>query len=273
MRKKMTSGCGLALIPVLVIAGLTCQRPQKSAQELVAGVVEAVGGRDALYALQDVEYEYAYVGEDGKRDVSLERYVFDGEKSWARYLVRKKFALPTMTGELVQGYDGKESWMTLRNELVTDPQAMKLADFSRKTNYYWLTMMFKLLDPGLTYESLGRKTVDHTDYDLVKVTFGEKVGDAQDTYVLYINPKTHLVDQFLFTVMDFNKSEPFLMRVQYEEAGGLKWPARRRYTKSDWDGNVLGEAWAQEICTGLKFHNGFKPELFEKPVAQMSEAQ
>ncbi len=237
----------------------------KNGRELVEKMVESVGGRDNLYALRDVEYKYTYRADAGKADVSIERYVFDGELSWGRYLKRENVMFPDLEGEIIQGYDGSETWVTLDGRLLDDPKLLRMADFTRKTNYYWFTMMFKLMDPGVNHEYQGTKNVDGVVYDLVKVTFDEGVGDVQDIYVLYINPETHLVDQFLFTVMDFEMKEPSLMRVEYEEVQGLKLPARRKYTASDWDATIKKDAWTHEICEDIKFDNGFEREMFEKP--------
>ena len=44
-----------------------------------------------------------------------------------------------MEGEIVQGYNGRETWMTVGGKPVEDQQLLKLADFLRKTNYYWFT--------------------------------------------------------------------------------------------------------------------------------------
>lgn len=237
----------------------------KDPRALVEEMVHAVGGRERLYALKDVEFTYTYVTADGKKDVSLERYVFDGELSWGKYTTHEAFVLPGVAGDVTQAYNGSETWASQEGKLLTDPEALKLADFMRKTNFYWFTMMFKLTDPGMNYEHLGTRQVGSIEYDVVKVTFDAGVGDAQDTYILYIHPETHLVDQFLFTVMDFGMQQPFLMRVEYEEVEGLKLPARRTYTEADWDGAPKSDKWNKEISTGIKFNNGFERSVFERP--------
>ncbi len=236
---------------------------QKDARRLVEGVVEAVGGLEALYALRDVEYTYTYRRADGSEDVSLERYLFDGERSWARY--EKMRGMPEGVSRVTQGYDGSETWVTHDGQLVEDPEVIRRADFSRKTNYYWFAMMFKLTDPGTRHEYEGTRTVDGVEYDVVRMTFGEGVGDVQDTYLLYINPRTHLVDQFLYTVLDYGRTQPSLKRVTYREVEGLMLPVRRVATGSNWDGEVLGEGWSEQIMEEIEFDNGFQREIFERP--------
>lgn len=264
--KSMKWFPAVMLSGVFVVLGLACASRQDNPRALVERMVAEVGGIDKLYSLRDVEYTYTYHDLTGdNKDISLERYVFDGERSWAKYEVREKNVVPQMEGEVMQGYNGKESWMTINGALVDDPQLMNLCDFLRKTNYYWFTMMFKLLDPGVRYEYSGTKAVDGIEYDLIRITFGEEVGDVQDTYLLYINPRTKLVDQFLFTVMDFGINEPFLMKVEYEEVAGLKLPAKRKAVAADWDGVPKNDNWVAEISANIKFNNGFDRSLFDKP--------
>ena len=101
----------------------------------------------------------------------------------------------------------------------------------------------------------------------MKVGFAPGVGDVQDTYLLYLNPETGLVDRFLFTVMDFGVATPHLMVVSYEEVGcGLMLPTHRRYTAADWDGTITDDTWVEEIAENLKFGNGFDAALFAAPV-------
>ncbi|CAM2005237.1 DUF6503 family protein [Acanthopleuribacter pedis] len=226
-------------------------------------VVARVGGMDGLHRLKDVQYTYIYQLPNGKQDVSIERYIFDGEASWAEY-TKGDATMPETKGKVVQGYDGKTAWATIDGQLSSDEKVVKRADFLRKTNYYWFAMMHKLGDPGLQYKSKGTKTLEGIPYQLVEVGFENGVGDVQDTYLLYINPFTHLVDQFLFTVMDFDRKEPLLMRVDYETFEGVTLPTMRRYIPSNWEAEPQGDGWVLEVMQDITFNNGFKKTDFSK---------
>ncbi|MEO1236264.1 MAG: DUF6503 family protein [Planctomycetota bacterium] len=231
-------------------------------------VASAVGTYQDLLHKVDVEYTYTYRDNNtGASDVSIERYLFDGEKSWAKYTTSDKFVFPDNDGIPVQGWNGSEAWVTLDGEPVTDQAAVGLARFLRPTNFYWFAMMQKLTDPGTIHQHLGVRTVNDTDYDVVELTFDVPDGTPADTYVLYVNPDTHLVDRFLFTVVDFGVVDtPFMMEVEHEAFGHLMLPVTRRYTASDWDGNVPDDAvWVDEIMEDLTFGNGFPASAFDPP--------
>lgn len=230
---------------------------------LVKSMIDASGGLDAYHSLKNVEYTYIYRDAEGLQDVSLERYIYKGEKSWARYLEHNKSVMPNDPGEVIQVYDGSTTWTSKDGVRLMDEQAIATADFLRKTNFYWFNMMYKLLDPGVRFEQKPDRTVDGDPYHIVEVTFGEKVGDAQDIYVLYLNPQTGLVDRFLFTVMDFERKDPLMMEVTYENINGLSWPAYRRYTASNWDGEVTDSAlWVEEISRDIRFNIELPEDLF-----------
>ena len=244
------------------------------ARSLIESVTAAMGGIERLQALRDVEYKYIYRDpSSGKEDVSTERYIFEGELSWASYSKRELVVFPETAGELVQSFDGKKTSVTLNGEEVKDEKLITKSDFLRKTNYYWFTMMFKLLDPGIIYTYEGTRTVSGTTYDVVRITFKVGVGDVSDIYVLYINPKTKMIDRFLFTVMDFNLKEPYLMTVEYEEVDGLKLPTQRRYAPANWDGSVKEEKWIDEISQNIQFGNGFKRADFSLSSSEPQKGQ
>jgi len=255
------------LLSILGLHGLL-RADDPKARALIERMSQAVGGMEKLRALRDVEYKYTYRDKKtGKADISIERYVFDGELSWARYVAHEYRVFPNKSGTVIQGYNGKESWVTLDGKLIRDPQAVKMAGFNRKTNFYWFAMMFKLLDPGVTYKYEGTRNVGGTTYDLVRIGFEAGVGAVQDSYLLYVNRHTHLVDQFLFTVMDFGIKEPLVMKVTYKEINGVKLPVYRTYIASNWQGQIKGNAWTEEIMEDIKFNNGFDRSLFNKPAS------
>tara|TARA_R110002049_G_scaffold84465_1_gene214959 strand:- start:1486 stop:1863 length:378 start_codon:yes stop_codon:yes gene_type:complete len=123
-------------------------------------------------------------------------------------------------------------------------------------------MMQKLLDPNINYEYLGQNNMDDKMYDLVKITFKTQNDEASDIYQVYINPETHLIDQFLFTVVSKNVTDPILMRVTYKNVQGILIPTYRKYTKSDWNATIINDIWVEEISEDIKFNQNLKIALF-----------
>ncbi|MEL6132458.1 MAG: DUF6503 family protein [Bacteroidota bacterium] len=238
---------------------------QNKAHQLVANSVEKVGTYDRLLALKDVSYTYTYRLPDGRQDVTEEQYIFDGERSKAKFIQHDVSFVKT-EGTIVQGFDGAQAWTSIDGERTEDSAMIERAFFLRKTNFYWFAMNQKLLDPGLSYQYIRLDTVNNQTYDVVEVSFGEGVGEAQDLYHLYINQKTGLIDQFLFTVMAFERSEPLLMEVTYEAIDGILLPVYRRYTPANWEGVIIKEdSWAEEISQNIRFNTGLDQALFQSP--------
>ena len=233
------------------------------AEAIVVEMIDAIGGMDALQRLSDVEYTYIYESPEGDRDVSKERYMFDGEYSWAEYLERSEKMMPDYQGTIVQSYNGDTTTTTVDGKQLSSPEIDKRSDFLRKTNFYWFTMNFKLLDPGVNLEYKGVRPYNDINYDIVDVTFDNQTGDVQDQYLLYINPETKLIDQFLFTVKDYGIEQPFMMRVKYEEVDGVKLTTYREYAPANWDGDIIQEQWTKEMSEDIKFNNGFTKDDFE----------
>ncbi len=166
--------------------------------------------------------------------------------------------LENLNGLIEQGYDGNEFWLKNKGKIISDSAALKAVAFNRPTNFYWFMMMQKLLDPGLRYEYMKEQTIDTATYDVVKVTFETKADKPTDTYQLYINRDSKLIDQFLFTVVDFGKTEPLLMQLEYEYIDGLLIPSKRRYKNSDWNATVSNEPWILVEWSDIKFDTGLK---------------
>ncbi|MCH3885249.1 DUF6503 family protein [Tenacibaculum aquimarinum] len=236
---------------------------QNKGHELVYKMTQKVGDYSKLSNKKDVVYTYTYQTPDGKSDISTEKYIFNGELSYGKYNKHQR-TLANLEGIIEQGYDGSEFWLKNNGKLINDAKALKRVAFNRPTNYYWFTMMQKLLDPGLNYEYLGEKTINNLNYDIVKVTFESKENTPKDIYQLYINKETNLVDQFLFTVMDFKKAEPLLMELAYENIDGLLIPTKRRYKNSNWNADVTDKPWILVNWTNIKFDNNLNKELFRK---------
>lgn len=237
---------------------------QNKGHELLYTMVQKVGTYDSLARKKDVVYTYTYKTPDGKTDISTEKYLFDGELSYGAYKKHER-TFPELDGLIEQGYDGKEYWLKHKGEILNDSTRLKRVAFNRPTTFYWFAMFQKLLDPGLNYEYLGEKTIDQKEYDIVKITFVATDEKPTDVYQLYINKDTSMVDQFLFSVVDFGVMEtPYLMHLQYENVDGLLIPTKRLYKKSTWDAILTSEPWIEVTWTDIKFNNGLGKADFEK---------
>lgn len=244
--------------------GIVKQEFKNKGHELVSNMVQKVGTYKKLYNKKNVAYTYTYQTPDGKFDISTEKYIFNGELSYGNYKQHER-TLPQLDGVMEQGFDGKEFWLKHNGKILTDDAALKRVAFNRPTNFYWFTMMQKLLDPGLNYEYLKEEIIGNKTYDVVKITFNSKDDKPTDIYQLYINKKTLLVDQFLFTVADFGKMEtPFLMILEYEENNGMLIPSKRKYKPSTWNAQIDSSDWINVTWTNIKFNNKFMKEDFKK---------
>ena len=236
---------------------------KNKAHQLVYQTVEKIGNYSKLSSKKDVIYTYTYKTPDGKTDTSTEKYIFNNELSYGLYTKHER-TLTHLTGNIEQGYDGKEFWLKNNGEIILDSIALKRVAFNRPTNFYWFTMIQKLLDPGVNYEYVKEEIIDTVKYDIVKITFNSKDNKPKDIYQLYINKNTKLIDQFLFTVVDFGKTDPFLMKLQYENVDGILIPTKRKYKNSNWNAEVTDKPWIFVNWTNIKFNNGIKITDFKK---------
>ena len=236
--------------------------PVNKGKELVEESVKIIGDYKKLRSKKDVVYTYTYSAPDGRRNISTEKYIFDGELSYGYYHEDER-SFPTLGGQFEQSYDGRNYYLKHKDELITDSTMLKRVAFSRPTNFYWFAMFQKLLDPGLTYEYLGERTLEENKYDIVKVGF---TSDAkpQDIYQLYINQESKLIDQFLFTVAEQGVTDtPLLMVVEYTEIEGLLIPSKRKYRLSNWDAEIISTVpWIDVLWSDISFNNGLSPEDF-----------
>ncbi|NIJ45859.1 hypothetical protein FHR24_002330 [Wenyingzhuangia heitensis] len=241
----------------------THQQFKNKGHELVYQMTQKVGDYSKLASKKDVVYTYTYQTPDGKKDVSTEKYKFDGELSYGAYKIHER-TLENLEGLIEQGYDGSELWLKNKGNNINDPAALKRVAFNRPTNFYWFSMMQKLLDPGLQYEYLKEETVNGKQYDIVKITFESTDNKPRDIYQVYINKETKLIDQFLFTVVDFGKTEPFLMKLEYEQVEDLLIPTKRKYKNSNWDAVETNDPWILVNWTNIKFDNNLQKSDFQK---------
>ena len=166
------------------------------------------------------------------------------------------------------GFDGEQVW-------ITDPEALGMpARFYASTPFYFFGLPFFFADPGCNHESLGTKTLDSKEYDVVRFSYEAGIGDTpNDNYVAYFDKETHRLKlvHYIVTYPAFagGKSPQELERHaiiydEWQEVNGLSVP--KRITSHGWEADKLvGESqlsWSYENVT-LKRERP-EPEIFTK---------
>jgi len=233
-------------------------------KSLIAKLYEVNGGWAKLAAKKDVQYTYVYNDFSKGIDMSTERYIFDGEASWGKYTQHEANVLPGMEGVATQCYMKGESKISLAGKMVSDPAAIGGTEFLRAANFFWFSMMYKLDDPGTSHKYMGQEEVNGINYDKVSLSYNpQEVGkEVNDAYILYFNPKTHLVDQFMFSLPALGVDKPILrMELDYEVVDGVYIATSRRAYAPNKEGEYgqMGEYTTKEI----KFSNGFTMDDFK----------
>ena len=248
--------------------GDPAQADVNEATQIVQEMVSALGGLESYQSLQDVTYIYTYRDMDtGVQDVSTEKYLYDGELSWGEYTEHTKNVFPDKEGPVIQAWNGREAWLIVEGNFVPAPPALRMVVFSRNTSFFWFNMMYKMLDPGTIHRSLPGRVFEDVEYDIVEVTYEDHIGDAQDRFVLYINPNTKLVEHFIFSNAFFGPDvPPRMMHIDYQTVGKMQFPLRQWYEPTDWEGNIKEGSRSEKIYSEIVFNTGIDRSLFDKPI-------
>lgn len=229
-------------------------------QQLIQALEEVNGGWEHLLSKQDVSFTYNYHDFAKGTDISEERYIFEGETSWADYAQHEANVMPGVEGKVKQCFVNGKPEMTLDGEAITDEDALAFTEFLRRANYFWFTMMYKLDDPGTQHEYMGTEEVNGIEYDKMSLTYeGASTGKEQnDGYVLYINPETHLIDFFYFSLPLLGVNEPVLrMELAYEKVDGLYIATTRKLFAPNPETGEYVQG-GQYVSSEIQFSNGFK---------------
>ena len=254
----------LALAAIGLSAFSLADHSDDKSKALLKALKKANGGWSQLASNKDVQYTYTYNDFGKGKDVSTERYIFDGEASWGEYNQHEVHVMPGTEGVVRQCIMNGQPKITHNGAMVSDPEAIGGTEFLRTVNFFWFSMMYKLDDPGTSHKYMGQEEVNGILYDKVSLTYDPvAVGkEVNDEYILYFNPKTHLIDQFMFSVPAMGVNDPILkMELDYTKINNTYIATTRRAYAPGGDGGFtqMGEYTSENI----KFNNGFTQADFK----------
>ncbi len=152
--------------------------------------IEAHGGLQRFYEQSPLFYHFNYRPEPGEQGNVRNTLILND------YVGSR--AVHSLPGDPTQkfGFDGKEAWSVTGEKIDgMSPQFWSL------TPYYFVGLPFVLADEGITFESLPAAEMDGLTYDMVKVSYGDGMGESPDDYyVLYLNPESGQLDALRYIV-------------------------------------------------------------------------
>ncbi len=253
---------GLSL--VLFTIQLNAQQADSKSKSLLSNMYKVTGDYGDLWKKNDVQFDYLYDNFAAGKDVSQERFIIDGEHTWARYTTHERNVLPGQDGIVVQSLIDGVPQVTLNGKSVKDEAALGGTKFIREVNPFWFMMSYKIADPSTIHSYLGSEVVDGVTYEKVSLKYkNEMTGKpADDEYILYYNTKSNLIDLFYFSLPAMGVNDPIIkMEIEYDIIEGIYVPTKRRsYAPNPETGayTLNGEY----TFSNIKFNNGFKKEDF-----------
>ena len=154
-------------------------------------------------------------------------------------------------GKYKIGNDGDKVWVTP----ARDSFPGKSPRFMKNLLFYFVAIPFVFADDGVILEELENRTVNTKEYQVIKATFGDGVGDApEDQYVMYVNPNTHIVDFITYSVTYFDKSKATkynAIKYNWKNVNGLLFPEKNIGYK--WENDELGDVRYESPFTNISF--------------------
>ncbi|PHI20781.1 hypothetical protein CEQ90_05295 [Lewinellaceae bacterium SD302] len=224
---------------------------------LIAAAIEAHGGLEKWYTQTPLHFRFNYQPDEGAaRDT---RIMND-------YLNSRAVHTMVSQPDVSYGWDGEKAWMS-----DTSANPGTSVRFWSLTPYYFEGLPFVLADEGINYEKLEPVEWQGTTYDLVKITYGEGVGDAPDDYyVIYVNPETKLVDALRYIVsyrgfFDDGKHLPEKLMTITEKTEVEGITLAKTYETRWWKGGEPSEVNTRVDVSEIAFRPDTDMSIFDMP--------
>ena len=232
---------------------------------LLDNLTSVIGDYKKLMSKKDVQFHYVYDNFDKGKDISDEKIIFNGEHSWASYSQHDRNVMPGKGGVVQQSYINGVPQITHDGKIITDKDAVGATVFIRQVNIFWFSMIYKLQDNGTNHKHMGTEKVNGIYYDKVMLTYNNAVTGkpADDKYILYFNPNTHMIDLFFFSLPAFGINEPVIkMTMEYKKIDGIYIPTERKsYAPNPETGEYSLNG--QYTFSKIKFKNKYKAKDFK----------
>lgn len=255
--------CTLAAAWLLLGAGSGGSGPaprsesrDETAEALVDGWIAALGGMETYWKLRSARYTLTteiYDPESGRLRRARPRYV-----TIARLETGEAARIERWEGDdfIQHGFDGVQEWAVMNGEVLGPGD--KDYDEARYVSgdvFYWIGLPFKLRDPGVFLHYDG---TDDEGRHLVRVTFGDGVGDHNDTW-FYVFEDGRAMPVSIGYREEGRRNVSRTYWEDVEEVDGYVFTGRRVHVNAD------GKVWKVLVTTDFVLNPELDPAIFKGP--------
>jgi len=204
------------------------------AGQLVWQSMEYHGGLANWWNNGPVYFRFNYQPRNG---TGVPRDTYETADYWSSVSRHQRVSNP----DVEYGWDGQQAWYT--PDTASIPYNTR---FWSLTPYYFAGMPFVFADKGVNLQLEEPAIYEGEQYDMVRVTFGENVGDAPDDYyVLYLDQETSRLTAIRYVVSypgyfpDGGHTQEKIMTYEGEQkVGGITFPEKHRTFMWEEDGSI-----------------------------------
>ena len=240
---------------------------QNEGGQRILRAIEAHGGLKAWYRAPTSSYTWEYANKDA--NVRFKSFLVVDNRTRRAY----HDLLTTGTYDNARSVDARFAWDGEQAWIAPDSTERPNPRFWALSGFYFQQIPFVLADPGTNYEALPDDSIDGTPHDMVRVTFGENVGDSpDDRYTLYLDKGTGRVDAIRYSATygrdvgpDADLSETFFDYEDYVTVDGLTVPTRFEgysYSEDEGPGDTLRN---EAVADSISYRRPFDASKLEPP--------
>ena len=228
----------------------------ETAEELVDAWIEALGGMETYWKLQSASFTLTteiWDPASGRLRRTRPRYV-----TLARLEAGEAARIERWEGNdfIQHGFDGVQEWAVMNGEtLAPGDKDYDEARYVAGDVFYWISLPFKLKDPGVVLHYDG---TDDEGRHLVRVTFGEGVGDHSDTWYYVFEE-----DRAMPVSIGYREEgRQNISRTYWEdirEVDGYIFTGRRVHVNAD------GQVWKILVTSDFVLNPEVDPAVFSRP--------
>ena len=232
------------------------QPADEMAEALVDGWIAALGGMETFWKLRSATYTLTTEIRDpasGRLRRTRPRYV-----TIARLDAGEAARIERWEGDdfIQHGFDGVQEWAVMNGETLSPgDKDYDEARYVASDVFYWISLPFKLKDPGVFLHYDG---TDEEGRHLVRVTFGEGVGDHSDTW-FYVFEEGRAMP---VSIGYREEGRQNISRTHWEdiqEVDGYIFTGRRVHVNAD------GKIWKILVTTDFVLNPEIDPAVFRGP--------